>query len=144
MSPLPAYAGEQHSDGMRHGHSPDSSHHNHGQLVVPANQSVPTVDLVIHPDAVQGWNLEIKTTNFQFAPERVNQVSTPMEGHAHLYINGKKITRLYGPWYYLEQLEPGRHEVQVSLNANGHEQLIHNNQPIMAQEILVVPSPQTQ
>lgn len=35
---------------------------------------------------------------------------------AHLSVDGTKITRLYGNWYYLESLPAGRHEITVSLN----------------------------
>jgi hypothetical protein len=43
------------------------------------------------------------------------------EGHAHLYIDGKKITRLYGEWYFIPSLKPGTHTIRVTLNANTHE-----------------------
>jgi hypothetical protein len=99
-------------------------------MEIPVGQPLPTVRLTIHPDARQGWNLEVQTTNFRFAPESVNQVSTAIEGHAHLYINGVKITRLYGNWYYLESLAPGRHQITVRLNTNGHEMLMHDGQAI--------------
>ncbi|MFQ3618277.1 MAG: hypothetical protein SNJ57_13590 [Cyanobacteriota bacterium] len=151
-TPLPLrYAHEGHSHGEPHGagsfhpHSPHSPHHHsgegdheHGKLEIPAGQLVPTVDLVVHPDARRGWNLEIRVTNFTFAPERVNQASNFQEGHGHLYIDGVKITRLYGTWYYLESLAPGTHEITVSLNANGHEALMHNGQPIQATRRIMV------
>lgn len=139
-----AHPGHSHSHGEPHGsdhpHSPHhgADDHEHGMLEIPPRQPVPTVELVIHPDARRGWNLEIKVTNFTFAPERVNQASNFQEGHGHLYIDGVKITRLYGNWYYLESLAPGTHEVTVSLNANGHEALMHNGRPIQATRRIVV------
>jgi hypothetical protein len=142
-----AHEGHSHSQphdaGSTHAHPPHSPHqgahdHEHGMLEIPAGQPVPTVELVIHPDARRGWNLEIQVTNFAFAPERVNQTSSFQEGHGHLYIDGVKITRLYGNWYYLESLAPGTHEITVSLNANGHEALMHNGQPIQATQQVVV------
>lgn len=113
--------------------------HEHGSIEVSAGQPIPTVTLIAHPDPRRGWNLEIQTTNFQFAPQNVNQTTTATnEGHAHLYIDGKKVTRLYGNWYYLGSLPPGQHEVTVSLNANGHEALMHNGQPIQATVVIDV------
>ncbi len=94
--------------------------HKHGKMEVPQGEAVPTVDLVVYKDAKKGWNLEAKVTNFTFAPEKVNAAPEPGEGHAHLFVNGKKITRLYGSWYYLENLEPGENRVKVTLNANNH------------------------
>jgi uncharacterized Zn-binding protein involved in type VI secretion len=114
----------------------DPSKHHHGGLEIPSGQAVPTVKLVVYPDAKQGWNLEVQVTNFSFAPDRVNTKSVPTEGHAHLYIDGKKITRLYGSWYYLASLPAGKHEVTVGLNANGHEALMHQGKPIAATTII--------
>lgn len=132
----PVLAHEDHNPDQPHPHSED---HAHGTLEIPPGQPVPTVNLVVHPDARRGWNLEVQLTNFAFAPERVNQISVPTEGHAHLYVDGSKIARLYGNWYYLESLPPGRHEITVSLNANGHEALTHNGQPIESTVAIDVP-----
>ncbi|NJL35326.1 MAG: hypothetical protein HC899_00190 [Leptolyngbyaceae cyanobacterium SM1_4_3] len=129
-------ANHPHSE-TQHGTQHDPSH-SHEMLEIPAGQPVPSVDLIVHQDSMQGWNLEIQTTNFRFAPENLEQPSSPTEGHAHLYINGEKITRLYGNWYYLGSLEPGSHEVTVSLSTNGHEELAHNGQPIGDTEVIAV------
>jgi hypothetical protein len=98
------------------------------------------VQIVVHPDAIKGWNLELKLTNFKFAPERINTTGSITEGHAHLSIDGQKKTRLYGPWYYLSDLQPGRHQITVTLNANGHEDLTHKGQPIQATTVIQVPA----
>ncbi|GAB4229682.1 MAG: hypothetical protein Kow0049_11250 [Stanieria sp.] len=110
----------------------------HEMVNIPDNQPIPTVDLIVHEDAKQGWNLEIKTTNFQFAPEKVNQEGTLDEGHAHLYINGEKITRIYDNWYYLSELKPGMNKIKIQLNTNKHEILMHNKQPIEDVETITV------
>ncbi|NEP18461.1 MAG: hypothetical protein F6J97_16420 [Leptolyngbya sp. SIO4C1] len=112
--------------------------HHHGMLEIPDDQPVPTVSLMLYPDPVQGWNLQLETTNFEFAPERVNESSLPNEGHAHLYINGEKVTRLYSEWYHLPSLPPGEHEIVVGLNANGHEALMHDDSPIEASVMVEV------
>ena len=113
----------------------DQSHggisHSHKKIEIPPGKPVPQVDLLVYQDTMKGWNLELKITNFKFAPETVNQSSNINEGHAHLYINDKKITRIYGNWYYLESLEPGSNKVTVSLNTNKHEDLVSNSNMIM-------------
>ena len=116
--------------------------HHHQKLEISANQAPPTIDLVVHPDQVQGWNLELKVTNFEFTPTQVNATSTAAEGHAHLYINGKKATRLYGNWHYLADLPPGANTLEVTLNSNGHESLVYRGQPISDTEVIqVAPEP---
>lgn len=117
--------------GATHQHS--TGGHAHAAVEVPAGQSVPTVNLVVRPDTMKGWNLEVKVTHFTFAPERVNTKSTSVnEGHAHLYVNGRKVARLYSNWYHLESLPPGTHKVTVSLNTNDHGQLTYQGKPIQS------------
>ena len=136
-------AHEATSSGPHGDHQAPNHSHSHGSVEVPAGQPVPTVSLVIHPDSRRGWNLEMQVTNFTFAPEHVNQAdgvstSSTLEGHAHLYIDGVKITRIYGNWYYLESLSPGMHQISVSLNTNSHATLMYNGQPIQATVMLDV------
>jgi hypothetical protein len=124
--------------------APGTDDHQNSMVEVPDNQPLPTVKLIAHPDSRQGWNLEVQTTNFQFAPEHVDQLSQataeqPLEGHAHLYIDGVKITRFYANWYYLESLAPGKHEITVALNTNDHNMLMHNGQPIQSTVVIDVP-----
>lgn len=102
-------------------------------------QPVPSLQLVVHPDAKQGWNLELQVSNFRFAPELINQANQPNMGHGHLYINGEKQGRVYGPWLHLPHLPSGQNTITVSLNANGHEALTHQGQPIAATIVIEVP-----
>lgn len=119
--------------------SPEPEHH-HRAIEIPATQPVPTVRLKVVPDAKLGWNLEVKVTHFRFAPERVNTQGPTTEGHAHLLIDGQKVTRLYGSWYYLSGLQPGKHTIEVTLNTNQHEALMHKGQPIRAMTTIEVPA----
>jgi hypothetical protein len=112
--------------------------HQHGKMEVPQGTAVPTVDVVMHKDAKKGWNVQAKVTNFKFAPEKVNAAAEAGEGHAHLFVNGKKITRLYSSWYYLENLEPGENRVKVTLNANNHADWASNGKLIEDVEIVNV------
>ena len=121
-------------------HSRTSADPHHQMREIPAGEPIPSVKLVVHPDTMRGYNLEVQTTNFKFAPEDVNKAAKPGEGHAHLYVNGKKITRLYSSWYYLDRLKPGKNEIRVSLNANNHQVLAHNGKMIEATQIVEVPA----
>lgn len=145
----PAGHGDGHGDpsadpGAGHGggHGDNPGHHpgHHSSLEIPAGVPIPQVSLTAMPDPMGGWNLHIETENWTFAPERVNDTSLPTEGHAHLYVNGVKLTRLYGHWYYLEGLPPGDHTLTVGLNANGHEALTVQGEPIEASVSITVPA----
>ncbi|HEY9688743.1 MAG TPA: hypothetical protein V6D46_02035 [Coleofasciculaceae cyanobacterium] len=131
-SPQPA----QNADGHG-GHQ--SGNHSHQRVEIPAGQPLPSVVLAIQPDRMKGWNLHIQVQNFQFTPEQIDRPGAWNTGHAHLYVNGRKLTRLYGPWYYLDALPSGENQIVVTLNTNGHEELYANGQRIEARAIVRVP-----
>lgn len=129
-------AGESHRSGMPHG----STLAQHGSLEVGDSSTPPTVALLVHKDPKAGWNLQVRVANFRFAPEHASTAHVPGEGHAHLFIDGKKVTRLYGEWYHIPTLAPGAHKIAVTLNANSHEDLTVRGKPISDTREVHVPS----
>ncbi len=67
-----------------------------------------------------GFTLHLKTRKFRFTPKQADAKHRAGKGHAHLWVDGKKTTRIYGPWHYVGGLTPGRHEIRVTLNGNDH------------------------
>ncbi len=120
------------------GHS-GSHHHHHETVMVPENAPVPNLTLELTPDPMRGWNLQIITENFDFAPETVNQDSNVNAGHAHLYVNGEKMTRLYSNWYHIRELPSGEHTITVTLNTNRHEDIMHQGERVQASVAVTVP-----
>jgi hypothetical protein len=113
--------------------------HGHKQMLDLADDaSAPTVRVVLHPDAVSGWNLEIITSNFTFTPENVNQAPVAGEGHAHIYVNGQKLARVYSPWTHITTLPAGDTVVSATLNANDHSPLSVGGEPLTAQTVIQV------
>jgi hypothetical protein len=130
--------GDAAHDHAAHDHGQgDMSGHDHSGLI-EAGTPAPTLTLRVHPDGKQSRNLHIETTNFTFDPEGVNGPHKAGHGHAHVYINGVKQPRAYGPWMQLHALPIGTHEVRVTLSANDHSQLAINGQPIEATTTLVI------
>jgi hypothetical protein len=126
----------------QHQHTPDGSGHgahDHGRFDIPAGQPLPQVAIAVHPDPMKGWNVQIQVQNFQFAPEQIDRPGAWNAGHAHLYINGRKLTRIYGSWYYLEGLPRGNHQILVTLNTNSHQDLYANGRRIEASTTISVP-----
>lgn len=112
-----------HEDGDDHDHADDHDHDHSMMLDLSGEAAIPSVDVQLIPMEDGGYNLRVQTLNFEFAPQRVGMDHVPGEGHAHLYINGEKITRIYGEWYYLETLPEGAQEISVGLYANNHQAL---------------------
>ena len=98
----------------------------HSVKVIPAGYKNPPgvkIRLVRDAHTRGALNLFLDLENFRFAPEEVNKTSRINEGHAHLYLNGKKLTRLYAASYFMDKLPKGDLEIRVTLNTNMHEDL---------------------
>ena len=103
----------------------------HGNYDISQEAVIPKImDFKVLKDPMSGWNLFIQTSNFRFTPENVNQAHQVGEGHAHLYINGQKFARIYGPFFHLPDLAGDQNEIKVTLNAKGHENLAIKETPI--------------
>jgi len=109
-----------HDAGVEHGHG---AQHHGKTIALPAGSTAPTLKISVAKDKVGGWNLHIQTTNFRFAPDQAGGPHREGEGHAHLYVNGEKVARIYGPWFHIGSLPKGRNELMVTVNANDHSHL---------------------
>ncbi|MDX2392414.1 hypothetical protein NJL88_20610 [Streptomyces sp. DK15] len=88
---------------------------------VPA-QGAPEVGLSARPDSEDGWNLQLAVKNFRFTPDSTGGGALPGAGHAHLELDGRKLARVYGPWFHLPaaQVPQGPHTLTVRLYADDH------------------------
>ncbi|WNC17083.1 hypothetical protein [Brevibacillus brevis] len=65
--------------------------------------------------------LKITVTNFSFSLENMGKENKHGEGHVHLYLDGKKVAKVFEPTYVLKDIPSGKHEVVVELANNNHE-----------------------
>jgi hypothetical protein len=112
---------------------------NHSPVNVAAGPDAPSLSMVLHKDMMSGYNLEIRTTNFTFSPETVNQANSPNTGHAHVYANGKKLSRVYGNWFHITGLPAGEHTIMVELNANSHGVIQVDGSPLQVTQTVTIP-----
>ncbi len=114
--------------------------HTHGQIELAGypKSELPGIWMDIKPDAVGGYNIHFNTVNFKFTPDHLNLEHTMGEGYAQLYLNGEKISRVYGDYYYIDPKEPGNYEVMVTLNSNDHFEYCIRGTPISSSENLTV------
>ena len=122
------------TSGMSHG---EGGHHD---STLEAAEAM-SVAVEISVDSVSGINLRIVPEGFAFAPDDVNEAHVDGQGHGHVYVDGVKISRVYTPWYYLGDVEPGDHEIRVTLNANSHEEYSYGGQKVEAVTRITVPEP---
>jgi hypothetical protein len=118
----------------------DHSQHEHGLLDISTfgdNTPTPTIEVTVNEDPMVGWNIHITTENFLFTPEKVNQDNIANEGHAHIYVDGFKFSRVYSQWYHLKKLTPGEHTLRITLNSNDHSLIGYQDKEISASVTLV-------
>jgi hypothetical protein len=126
-SASPSAAGMHQDD---HESSGDAGHM-HGTYDVPAAQA-PAVSLAVEEDAKSGWNVTLTTDGFTFTPEDVNGENVMGEGHAHLFVDGEKVARLYGPSFHYPEDFDGTRTFRVTLNANDHSEYAADGEVIEA------------
>lgn len=117
------------------GHSHSADHHEMRDYGADA----PEVSLNVVAHAGGGYAVQINAPGFRFAPENADKAHVPGEGHAHLYLDGEKVARIYAPWFHLPDPGEGSHEIKVTLNANDHGALMAGGQPLEATATLTQP-----
>ena len=128
-------------DGDGHAHGGDS----HGNMAAMSHdeaialEDAVSVALEADVDDDGGVNVRILTDNWRWSPENVNGAHIAGEGHAHIYADGVKLNRVYGPRYHIGGLEAGEREIRVTLNANSHNELRVNGEPLEAALTVNVP-----
>ena len=143
MSGMGDMAGMDNMKGMVHDHKPIS---------LPEEAEIPKINIAIFPDKKDGYNLHISLANFELEPPEFESalIENPpqftknkngkliVDGHAHLYVNGKKISRLYGHYIHLPSalFNQGINMIMVSLNAHSHDVWTLGNNQIMATLII--------
>lgn len=96
--------------------------HSHSEQYDVSAEDAPKVELVVTEDAKSGYNIKIVATDFVFTPEDVNGDNVMGKGHAHLYVDGEKVARLYSPYFHWDGTFEGTKEFRVTLNANDHSE----------------------
>ncbi|MGW6614594.1 hypothetical protein ACWGA0_14185 [Streptomyces erythrochromogenes] len=109
---------------------------------VPA-EGAPEVRLALRPDSEDGWNLQLSVKNFRFTPDSTGGAALPGAGHAHLELDGRKIARLYGPWFHLPaaQVPEGAHTLTVRLYADDHTAWAVSGKPVEGAAQLTATAP---
>ncbi|MEW2415627.1 hypothetical protein AB0953_18175 [Streptomyces sp. NPDC046866] len=109
---------------------------------VPA-EGAPQVRVTVRPDSEDGWNLQLAVEHFRFTPDSTGGAALPGAGHAHLELDGRKLARLYGPWFHLPaaQVPEGAHTLTVRLYADDHTAWAVAGKPVEGMAALTAAAP---
>ena len=109
-------------DAMNHGNA-------HGVEALPA----PTVEIVppTAPSA-DGFTVQLSLDNIGLIAAPDNAAHVDGEGHAHIYLNGLKLGRLYKDSFEIGALKSGNYSLRIGLNTNDHRPYVVSGQPVEA------------
>lgn len=98
----------------------------HGTIEVLAGVRVPEMGVALFVDVMDGYNLQLEVRHFEIIPPikklMASASNAQLEGHAHLYVNGVKIQRVYGHYLHLpgKLFRSGINTITISLNDHTH------------------------
>jgi hypothetical protein len=111
-------------------------------------EAAPQATLVIQKDPTGGFNVQVVTANFVWRPEMASMQHIPGEGHAHVYLDGRKIMRIYNEWFHLNTFQfstkPGEQLLSIEFVGNDHAPYTIQGLPVGAQQLVDVPSDEIQ
>jgi ABC-type Fe3+-hydroxamate transport system substrate-binding protein len=64
--------------------------------------------------------IECYVPNFHFSKENMGKKNKDGEGHIHLYLNGKKITKIYKAAFIVKGLPSGKQTLKIEIAHNNH------------------------
>ncbi len=113
-----------------------------------SKDAAPTASLEIEKDPTGGFNVHVATTNFTWRPEMASMKYVPGEGHAHVFLDGRKIMRIYNEWFHLNTYQfatrSGEQLLSIEFVGNDHAPYTIQGSPIGDQKIVDVPADEIQ
>jgi len=108
----------------------------------------PQAALEIQKDPTGGFNVRVVTTNFVWRPEQASKKHVAGEGHAHVYLDGRKIMRIYNEWFHLNTFQfstrSGEQLLSIEFVGNDHAPYTLKGIPIGTEQIINVPRDEIQ
>ena len=113
-----------------------------------AQENAPQASLEIKKDPTGGFNVHVLTNNFVWRPDMASMKHVLGEGHAHVYLDGRKIMRIYNEWFHLNTYQfatkAGEQLLSIEFVGNDHAPYTIKGLPIGAQQLVDVPSDEIQ
>jgi len=108
----------------------------------------PQAALEIQKDPTGGFNVRVVTSNFVWRPEQASKKHVAGEGHAHVYLDGRKIMRIYNEWFHLNTFQfstrAGEQLLSIEFVGNDHAPYTRQGTPIGSEQIINVPRDEIQ
>lgn len=74
-------------------------------------------------DLKDGYNVNLKTVNFKFAPDNFGKDLVQNSGFAYVSVNGQGVGRLYSPIFHIPEsfFKSGTNTISVTLQGNNYK-----------------------
>jgi hypothetical protein len=128
---------------------PVNAHTNGATSVHEIEQELaPKATLEIEKDLTGGFNVQVVTTDFIWRPELASMKHVPGEGHAHVFLDGRKIMRIYNQWFHLNTYQfstrAGEQLLSIEFVGNDHAPYTIQGLPVGTEQIVDVPGDEIQ
>lgn len=90
------------------------------EVSVQSEKAMPTLQ-VNHSLQGDDLHLQLAVTHFRYSLENMGKENKHGEGHVHLYLDGKKVAKIFDNTYVYRDIGKGKHQVKVELAHNNHE-----------------------
>ncbi|MEM1179614.1 MAG: DoxX family membrane protein [Acidobacteriota bacterium] len=119
----------------------DADRHHHGPPFALDETAAPPRFVVFEviEEAPGLYDLHVEIEPWTFTPEKNGEPTVANEGHGHVYVDERKVGRLYGHWFHLGHLEPGTRRITVTLNGSDHRDLTFGGDIIRGETTVEVP-----
>jgi hypothetical protein len=130
--------------------TPISHSHSDGVFTIhEVSETVaPKASLELQKDPTGGFNVHVVTSNFVWRPEQASKQHVFGEGHAHVYLDGRKIMRIYSEWFHLNTYQfstrAGEQLLSIEFVGNDHAPYTIQGNPIGSEQIINVPHDEIQ
>jgi hypothetical protein len=102
----------------------------------------PKANLEVEKDPTGGFNVHVVTSNFVWRPEKASKEHVLGEGHAHVYLDGQKIMRIYNEWFHLNTYQFSSHSgeqiLSVEFVGNDHAPYTTQGVPVGSERVISV------
>ena len=107
---------------------------------VPSDEAKPSVTILPSSElSADGLRIDIDVSDFEFIRVPDDAPHSPGRGHAHLYLNGLKLGRLYEPTASVGALSPGKYFLRIVLNTNDHRAYSVNGKIVASEWSFEIP-----
>ena len=113
-----------------------------------SEKEAPKATLELQKDPTGGFNVHVVTSNFVWRPEQASKKHVAGEGHAHVYLDGRKIMRIYSEWFHLNTYQfstrAGEQLLSIEFVGNDHAPYTIQGTPIGSEQVINVPRDEIQ